>query len=111
MNANSIIAHYVAEATAGKDVGPGSAPYAEAVKYLGEQVREAQGVLDYNTAKATKADRWVPANGGYETALTYRTGRRLLYCFNFAQERHAYLDLDRDIVLSDNEAFDALGVR
>ena len=103
-SANALLAKYVAKVTAGEDIGRGSDLFNEAVEYLESQLRELNGVLDYNRAKATKADRWVPANGGYETECRYRTGRRLLYCYNFAEGRHAYLDLDQDRILSDREA-------
>jgi hypothetical protein len=108
-NANAIIAKYVAEASASRHVGAGSQTYCDAVRYLEDQARESKGVVEYNRAKLTLADRWVPANGGYETACTYRTNRRLLYCYNFATGRHAYLDLDQDRVLTDQEAQVATG--
>jgi hypothetical protein len=44
-----------------------------------------------------------------ELPFTARTGRRLLYCFNPKQGRHAYLDLSEDRILTDDEAFAALG--
>ena len=109
MNANSVIAQYVADATAGKDTRPGSPAYVAALRYMEAQMREVSGVVEYNTAKASYADRGVPANGGYEEPLTYRTGRRLLYVYNFKRGVHAYLDCDRDVVLSDREAQAAVG--
>lgn len=36
--------------------------------------------------------------------MTFRDGRRLLYCYNPKLGRHAYLDVDQDIVLSDEQA-------
>lgn len=107
-NAMALLSKFVANATAGLDVGVGSDIYNEAVELMEAQVREASGVLDYNRAKATLADRWVPANGGYETECRYKTGARLLYCFNFATGKHAYLDLDRDHILTDREALAAI---
>jgi hypothetical protein len=53
---------------------------------------------------------WYPACGGTETEFKSRTGRRLLYCWQPSTGRHAYLDLDSDIILSDEEAQIALGV-
>jgi hypothetical protein len=53
---------------------------------------------------------WVPANGGTEEPFTTRTGRRLLYCWQPSSGRHAYLDCDTDIILSDAEAALALAV-
>ena len=53
---------------------------------------------------------WVPANGGTETEFVSRTGKRLLYCYNSALARHAYLDLGSDMILTDDEACIALGL-
>lgn len=51
---------------------------------------------------------WVPACGGTERVFTSRSGKRLLYCYNRTLGKHAYLDVDRDIILTDKEAADAL---
>jgi len=51
---------------------------------------------------------WVPACGGTETAFTTRSGRRLLYCWQPSTGRHAYLDVQTDLILSDHEAECAL---
>jgi hypothetical protein len=64
--------------------------------------------IEYNAARAACADRWVPAHGGTETPFVARNGRRYLYCHNFRLARHAYLDLGRDIILTDDEAAEAL---
>lgn len=53
---------------------------------------------------------WFPANNGTETPFTTRTGKRLLYVWQPATGKHAYLDLSTDIVLSDEEASAALGL-
>ncbi len=63
----------------------------------------------YSFAVSLKSDTWVPAHGGMELPFTARTGRRLLYCFNPKQGRHAYLDLGTDRILDDDEMFAALG--
>jgi len=47
-------------------------------------------------------DVWVPGCGGHESPFTIK-GRRLLYCYNHLQDRHAYIDLDRDMELSEEE--------
>ena len=52
---------------------------------------------------------WYPANGGTETEITTRNGYRLLYCWQPSSGRHAYLNLDTDIILSDEEARLAFG--
>jgi hypothetical protein len=53
-------------------------------------------------------DNWIPACGGAEEPFRSRSGRRLLYCWQPSTGRHAYLDLDSDIILSDEEASAAL---
>ncbi len=65
--------------------------------------------LEYEMARAGNADRWVPACGGYETPFRSRSGARLLYCYNFALQRHAYVNCDTDMVLTDEEAKGAMG--
>lgn len=47
---------------------------------------------------------WLPANGGTETPFLTRGGRRLLYCWQPSTGRHAYLDCDTDLILTDDEA-------
>lgn len=53
---------------------------------------------------AVNENCWVAANGGQETPTRFRSGRSLLYVFNPATGRHAYLDVETDILLSDEEA-------
>ncbi len=67
------------------------------------------GVEEYIAAARDQADTWVPASGGSEKPFRTRTGRRLLFCYNPAQREHAYLDCDTDVVLTDDEAYAALG--
>jgi hypothetical protein len=55
-------------------------------------------------------DSWVPACGGTEVPFPTRSGRTLLYCWNAATGQHAYLDVGTDLILSDEEAWLALGV-
>lgn len=47
---------------------------------------------------------WVPANGGYEEPFMSRAGVRLLYCYQARSGRHAYLNMQTDIILTDDEA-------
>lgn len=47
---------------------------------------------------------WQPANGGTEEPFFTRSGKRLLYCWQPSTGRHAYLDMDSDLILSDEEA-------
>lgn len=50
-----------------------------------------------------------PANGGTEEPFVSRGGHRLLYVYQPATGRHAYLNLDTDMVLTDEEARATLG--
>ena len=59
---------------------------------------------EFEYAVATKADRWVAACGGTETPFKTRSGRRLLYVWNPATGKHAYLDVETDVVLTWEEA-------
>lgn len=60
--------------------------------------------------QARAQGNWVPANGGTETPFVTRNKRRLLYCWQPSSGKHAYLDLDTDLILSDEEAQAALGI-
>jgi hypothetical protein len=55
-----------------------------------------------------KNDDWIPACNGTEVPFTSRTGMRLLYCWQPSTGKHAYLNLDTDIILTDEEASAAL---
>ena len=54
---------------------------------------------------------WIPACNGTELPFTTRTGRRLQYMYQPSTGDHAYIDLDRDLILTSEEAELALGVR
>jgi hypothetical protein len=56
----------------------------------------------------SKQDVWIAACGGTETPFMSRSGKRLLYCYNPGLQKHAYLDLGTDIILTDEEAALAL---
>ena len=49
-------------------------------------------------------DNWLPACGGTEEPFVSRSGKRLQYVWQPSTGQHAYLDLDSDIILSDEEA-------
>lgn len=66
-------------------------------------------MLRERDAKAAQGG-WIPACGRTEVPTTYRTGRRLLYCFQPSTGRHAYLDCETDLILTDEEAAYATGV-
>ena len=57
----------------------------------------------------TSDDNWYPACGGSETPFISRSGKRLLYCFQPSTGNHAYLDVNSDIILSDEDARQHLG--
>jgi len=51
---------------------------------------------------------WTPASGGTEMIFTSRSGIRLLYCYQASTGKHAYLNVDTDIILSNEEASNIL---
>jgi len=55
-------------------------------------------------AKCNQDDSWVPACGGLEVPFKSRSGKRLQYVWQPSTGQHAYLDVDSDIILSDEEA-------
>ena len=57
-----------------------------------------------------KNGAWTPASGGTEVPFTARNGRRLLYVYQATTGDHAYLDVDTDLILSDEVAFAWLGL-
>jgi hypothetical protein len=67
-------------------------------------------VLAESQRRAEQGD-WVPACGGTETPFTARNGRRLLYCWQPSTGRHAYLDVTTDLMLTQEEAELAMGMR
>ena len=60
----------------------------------------AKGIAHYRTAMAGPLDEWVPASGGIEPVFTCE-GRRFQWCYNPKQQKHAYYDVDRDLILVD----------
>jgi len=57
----------------------------------------------------SRKDIWIPASGGTETPFISRSGRKLLYCWNPGQDKHAYLDMGTDTILTDAEAAQFMG--
>ena len=49
-------------------------------------------------------NNWYPACGGTEEPFHARSGARLLYCYNPALATHAYLNLDTDTILTQEES-------
>lgn len=64
--------------------------------------------LDVRAHKASQGN-WVPAAGGTETPFRTRSGRKLLYVYQRSTGHHAYLDVETDLILSNEEAQLALG--
>ena len=65
---------------------------------------------EFVNAIRQNADMWVPACGGTEKPFIARSGAKLLYCYNPAQDKHAYLDCGIDIILEDDDAQKHLGL-
>jgi hypothetical protein len=63
-------------------------------------------------ARQQKAEQghWVPACGGTEVPFWTRGGRRLLYCWQPSTGKHAYVDVQTDLILSNEDAQLALGL-
>lgn len=57
-----------------------------------------------------QSDSWLPACGGTEAPFVSRSGKRLQYVWQPSTGKHAYLDLDSDIILSNEEAEVALAL-
>lgn len=53
---------------------------------------------------------WIPACNGTEVPFVTRTGVRLLYCWQPSTGKHAYLNCDTDIILTDEESRAALAM-
>jgi hypothetical protein len=60
-------------------------------------------------AKRAEQGPWVPACGGSEVPFVSRSGRQLQYVWQPSTGKHAYLDCQTDIVLSDEDAAAHLG--
>jgi len=60
--------------------------------------------------KTDEQGDWVPACAGTEKPFYTRSRRKLLYCWQPKTGRHAYLDCETDLILSDDEASTAMGM-
>ena len=63
------------------------------------------------TEHTVNRDQWVPANGETETPFTARNGQRLWYMWNRVTGEHAYLDVNSDVFLTQDEVEEAMGLR
>ena len=70
----------------------------ETLPHVGQNIAEALDAVDRQNEQGT----WVPACGGTETPFRMR-GYRLLYVWQRATGRHAYLNVETDMLLSDAE--------
>jgi hypothetical protein len=65
-------------------------------------------VEEFDKAVYNRLNEWVPACGGTEVPFRARSGATLLYCFNPDVGKHAYICLETDMILDDEEAFSHL---
>jgi hypothetical protein len=70
-----------------------------------------KNVEEFHYAVRHNLNAWVPACGGTEVPFRARSGAVLLYCFNPKLQKHAYINVETDIILEDNDAFLHLGLR
>jgi hypothetical protein len=78
-------------------------------RHYAERIARANGPLCFQYARVAGELRaedgdWIPACNQTETPFYTRTGRRLLYCWQPATGKHAYMDLSTDMILTDEEA-------
>ena len=64
----------------------------------------------FDEACFARRDIWLPASRGTETPFIARSGAKLQYVFNPKSGNHAYLRVDSDMILSDEEAAMHLGL-
>ena len=65
--------------------------------------------IEFQLAVIGSKDAWVPACGGLETPFRARSGATLLYCYNPATGKHAYLHVSSDSIMTDEDARAHLG--
>ena len=63
-----------------------------------------------NRNETAEQGNWIPACMGTEVPFVTRTGRRLLYCWQPSTGRHAYLDCETDLILTNEEVTNALNM-
>lgn len=77
-------------------LNPSRDPFDMDFKSVAEELEERR--------KQKEEGNWYPASGGSEKPFRTRTGKRLQYVWQPSTGRHAYYDLDTDMILSDEEA-------
>lgn len=80
--------------------------YNRGMKNTGHHITEILA----DRARTAANGPWYPACGGTEVPFYARSGARLLYCYQPSTGSHAYLNMDTDIFLTDEEATAHLGV-
>jgi len=70
------------------------------MEYTKEQMKAA--IVEYKLAARLTADTWVPACGGLEIPAKSRNGSTYLYVYNHATEQHGWLNMETDVVETDN---------
>ena len=53
----------------------------------------------------------IPASNGTEKPFKSRSGRILLYCYDTDTGKHLYLDVEADMALTNEEAWDYMQMR
>ena len=53
----------------------------------------------------------IAASNGTETPFKSRSGKILLYCYNTNTGKHLYLDVETDMPLTNDEAWDYMQMR
>lgn len=76
--------------------------------HAGGASRGVADVLDERRRHAEEGP-WIPASGGTEPVFRSRSGRRLQYLYQPSTGRHAYYDVDNDVILSNEDAWAHLG--
>jgi hypothetical protein len=66
-------------------------------------MRNVVEMLEAAEAKRNQG-AWVPGCGGTEKPFRARSGRMLLWCWQPSSGRHAHLDVETDMILTDEEA-------
>lgn len=66
-------------------------------------------ILDERQKKAEQGN-WFPASAGTEKPFRTRNNFLLLYVYQPATGRHAYLNVETDVILTEEEATMALGI-
>jgi hypothetical protein len=74
----------------------------ETVHELVDRVTSVSYAIDKAQAKRAQGN-WYPACGGTETEFRSRGGLRLLYVWQPSTGNHGYLNLDTDILLTEDE--------